>query len=226
MKDVAEHLGISPSTVSRALSNTGYVSQELRAKIERVAIELDYQPNLLARNLRKQFTNMIGLILPDLRSPYYTDVAQALESLLAAHGYHLLLSVSNEDPESELSYLQAMQKQRVAGIIISSVGRNDEYIGHLVQQGIPVVAHSREVQASGVDNILAPNEEGAYLATRHLIEQGHRRIGIVCGPQELNTGRDRLQGYLRALSEFGMPPDDELIKVAAFQRKFGALAAA
>jgi transcriptional regulator with XRE-family HTH domain len=83
MKDVAEHLGISPSTVSRALSNTGYVSQELRAKIERVAIELDYRPDLLARNLRKQFTNMIGLILPDLRNPHDTDTAQALESLLA-----------------------------------------------------------------------------------------------------------------------------------------------
>ena len=113
MKDVAEHLGISPSTVSRALSNTGYVSQELRAKIERVAIELDYQPNLLARNLRKQFTNMIGLIPPDLRNPYYTDVAQALESLLAAHGYYLLLSVSNENPESELSYCFASVKMRL-----------------------------------------------------------------------------------------------------------------
>jgi LacI family transcriptional regulator len=106
------------------------------------------------------------------------------------------------------------------------IGYNDEYIGHLVQQGIPAVAHSREVQANGVDNIFAPNEEGAYLATRHLIEQGHRKIGLVCGPQELNTGRDRLQGYLRALSEFGIPPDDERIKGAAFQKKFGALAAA
>ena len=83
MKDVAEHLGISPSTVSRALSSTGYISQELLARIERVAIELDYQSDLLARNLRKQFTNMIGLILPDLRYPHDADTAQTLESLLA-----------------------------------------------------------------------------------------------------------------------------------------------
>ena len=226
MKDIARHLGISASTVSRALNNTGYVSQDLRLQIERAVIDLEYQPNLLARSLRTQFTHMVGLIIPDLNNPHYTGVAKAVESLLAAHDYRLLLSVSNEDPASELSYLQAMQKQRVAGIVISSVSGNDDYIGHLIRQGIPVIAHARTVKAKGVDSVVAPDGDGAYIATEHLIALGHRRIGIVCGPQELSTGRDRMNGYLRALKHAGIPVDEKLIKIAAFQRNYGAEATA
>lgn len=226
MKDIAEYLGISPSTVSRAINNTGYVSQELRARIDRAVLALDYQPNLLARGLRKQATTMIGLVVPDLMNPHYTGVAQAIEGFLAAHDYRLILSVSNEDPNSELFYLQALQKQRVAGVIISSAGKNDKYLGRLVEQGIPVIAHSREVKSPGVDNVLAPNVEGAFEATKHLIGLGHRRIGIVCGPQELSTGRDRLRGYVKALTESGIPVEELLVRVGAFQRSFGAEAAA
>jgi len=225
MKDIAKYLSISPSTVSRAINNTGYVSQELRCKIEQAVRDLDYQPNLLARGLRKQATNMVGLVVPDLMNPHYTGVAQTIEGLLAGHDYRLILSVSKEDPESELFYLQALQKQRVAGIIISSAGKNDQYLGHLVRQGIPVVAHSREVKSPGVDNVLAPNAEGSLEAMRHLISLGHRKIAIVCGPQELSTGRDRLRGYVDALTEAGIPVRESLIKIGAFQRSFGAEAA-
>jgi LacI family transcriptional regulator len=226
MKDIAEYLGVSPSTVSRAVNNTGYVSQELRHRIEQAVRELDYQPNLLARGLRKQATNMVGLVVPDLMNPHYTGVAQTIEGLLADHDYRLILSVSKENPQSELFYLQALQKQRVAGIIISSVGKNDPYLGHLVRQGIPVVAHSREVKSPGVDNVLASDAEGALQVTRHLIHLGHRKIAIICGPQELSTGRERLRGYTEALTEAGISVQESLIKVGAFQRSFGAEAAA
>jgi len=226
MKDIAEYLGVSPSTVSRAVNNTGYVSQELRHRIEQAVRELDYQPNLLARGLRKQATNMVGLVVPDLMNPHYTGVAQTIEGLLAEHDYRLILSVSKENPQSELFYLQALHKQRVAGIIISSVGKNDPYLGHLVRQGIPVVAHSREVKSPGVDNVLASDAEGALQVTRHLIHLGHRKIAIICGPQELSTGRERLRGYIEALTEAGISVRESLIKVGAFQRSFGAEAAA
>lgn len=226
MKDIAEYLGVSPSTVSRAVNNTGYVSQELRHRIEQAVRELDYQPNLLARGLRKQATNMVGLVVPDLMNPHYTGVAQTIEGLLAEHDYRLILSVSKENPQSELFYLQALHKQRVAGIIISSVGKNDPYLGHLVRQGIPVVAHSREVKSPGVDNVLASDAEGALQVTRHLIHLGHRKIAIICGPQELSTGRERLRGYIQALTEAGISVRESLIKVGAFQRSFGAEAAA
>lgn len=226
MKDIARHLGISASTVSRALNNTGYVSQELRIQIEQAVIALEYQPNLLARSLRTQFTHMVGLIIPDLNNPHYTGVAQAVESLLAAHDYRLILSVSNEEPASELTYLQAMQKQRVAGIVISSAGGNDEYVGHLIRQGIPVIAHARAVKAKGVDSVCARDGDGAVMATRHLIALGHTRIGMVCGPQELSTGRDRMKGYLQAMKDAGIVVDERLIKIAAFQRHYGAEATA
>ena len=226
MKDIARHLGISASTVSRALNNTGYVSQDLRTQIEQAVIDLEYQPNLLARSLRTQFTHMVGLIIPDLNNPHYTGVAQAIESLLAAHDYRLILSVSNEEAASELSYLQALQKQRVAGIVISTASGNDEYIGHLIRQGIPVIAHARAVKAKGVDSVLARDRDGAYTATKHLLALGHRRIGIACGPQELSTGRDRLNGYLRAMSDAGITVDEKLIKISAFQRDYGAKATA
>lgn len=225
MKDIAAYLGISSSTVSRALNNTGYVSEELRRKISQAIVELDYQPNLLARGLRKKSTNLVGLIVPDLMNPYYTSVAQAIEGLLAAREYRLILSVSNEDPASELSYLQALQNQRVAGVIIASTSKNNEYLTHLVQQGVPVVAHTREVRSRLVDNVLAADSEGGYAVARHLIELGHTRVGVICGPQELSSGRDRLQGFLQAFKEADIPIDTRLIRIGVFQRAFGARAA-
>jgi LacI family transcriptional regulator len=225
MKDIAAHLGISPSTVSRAINNTGYVSEDLRAKIYRTVTDLDYQPNLLARGLRKKSTNLVGLIVPDLMNAYYTGMAQAIEGLLAAREYRLILSVSNDDPASELSYLQAMQKQRVAGIIIASTSKNVEYLSYLLKQGIPVTAFMREVRCRAVDNILARDVEGAYQAMRHLLDLGHHRIGIVCGSQDVSSGRDRLKGCMQALLEAGISIDNQLIRIGAFRRAFGTQAA-
>ena len=221
MKDIAAYLGISPATVSRAINNTGYVSESLRAKILKAIEDLDYQPNLLARGLRKRSSSLVGLIVPDLMNAYYTWAAQIIEGLLAAREYRLLLSVHNDDPVSELSYLQAMQKQRVAGVIVSSTGKNHDYLEYLLREGIPVVAHIREIRSRSVDNVIPADVDGAYVAVKHLTDLGHRRIGVVCGPQELSTGRDRLAGYLRAMEGVGMPVDCSLIKIGAFRRGFG-----
>ncbi len=200
MKDIARHLGISASTVSRALNNTGYVSQELRIQIEQAVIDLEYQPNLLARSLRTQFTHMVGLIIPDLNNPHYTGVAQAVESLLAAHDYRLILSVSNEEPASELTYLQAMQKQRVAGIVISSAGGNDEYVGHLIRQGIPVIAHARAVKAKGVDSVSLAMETVLY--GNHLMHGN--AIGCV-GQAEYRSGIRDFSMKIRIVCTFKAP---------------------
>jgi LacI family transcriptional regulator len=221
MKDIAAHLGISPSTVSRAINNTGYVSGDLQAKVHRAILDLDYQPNLLARGLRKKSSSLVGVIVPDLMNAYYTGAAQIIEGLLAAREYRLVLSVHNDDPASELSYLQAMQMQRVAGVIISTTGKNHDYLKYLLREGIPVVAHAREVRYKSVDNAILADKEGAYTAVKHLIDLGHRRIGVICGPQGLSTGQERLAGYLNCLRDAGIPVDQSLIKIGVFQRAFG-----
>ena len=226
MKDIAAHLGISPSTVSRAINNKGYVSEELRAKVQQAALDLDYQPNLMARGLRNKSSYLVGLIVPDLMNPFYAGTAQIIEGLLSAREYRLVLSVSNDDPASELSYLKTMQKQRVAGVIISTTGKNHDYLGNLLREGIPVVAHAREVRFKSVDNVIPADKEGAYGAIKHLVDLGHRRIGIVCGPQGVSTGRERLAGYLQCLADARIPVDHALIKVGAFRRAFGDQATA
>lgn len=220
MKDVAAHLGISSSTVSRAVNNTGYVSEEMRAKISDAISALEYQPNLLARGLRKKSTSLIGLIVPDLMNPYYTGIAQTIENLLAAREFRMILSLTNDNPMSELLYLQEMQKQRVAGIIISTSGHNQEYLNSLSRAGLPIVAHMREIRSRTMDNVGAPDCEGAQTAVNHLVGLGHRRIGILCGPQILSTGRNRLMGYQQALKAAGIAADTRLIKIGAFRRPF------
>lgn len=223
IKDVAKHTGLSPSTVSRALNKSGYVSAETQRRVDEAVATLGYQPNLMARSLKGKPLHLIGLIMPELSSLYDNAIAKSIANALYGHNYSLILSISNEDPNIDLSNLKMLQEKRVDGIIYVHPmgGSNSEFIQRLVQQGMPIIELSRRREEVLLEAVLADNVQGAYELTQYLIDLGHRRIGLVLGETDLTTGQNRLAGYRRALADAGLPIDPDLIRIGSFTLQHG-----
>lgn len=226
IKDVARRASLSPSTVSRALNNSGYVSNDTRQRIEAAVVELGYQPNWMARGLKGKPSHLVGLIIPDIFNVYYTAIAKSVTDTLRAHNYELILCVSNEDCELDLNYLRVLRDKHVDGIIYTppACGSNSMFVRELVRSGIPIVELNRQRDKDVLDAVLADNFQGAYQMTQYCIEMGHRRIGFVLGDSNLTTGRRRLEGYERALNNAGIRLDPALIRAGEFSRAYGETA--
>ena len=209
IKDVAELAGVSTATVSRVLSGKAGVSAALRAQVEEAIKALDYRPNLVARTLRAQQSVTVGLIVSDICNPFFTDVSRAVEDTLYAAGYTVFFCNADENPEKERLYLEAMHAQKVAGLIYSPTRQQTENFEAL-EILIPTVILDRAVPSAAVDMVLIDNEDAAYRLTRHLIENGYRRIGVLLGAAS-TTGRERYKGYERALQEYGLSPAQQLV---------------
>lgn len=223
IKDVAKRAGLSLSTVSRALNKSGYVSPETQRRVDEAVAELGYQPNWIARSLRGKPVHLIGLIMPELVSLYDNTIAQSIATALRAHHYGLLLCVTDEDAEIDLSYLKMLQEKRVDGLIYVHPlrGGNSAFVRTLAQQGLPIIELHRRREEDLLDAILADNVQGAYQLTNYLIGLGHRRIGLVLGETELTTGKNRLTGYRQALAEADLPIDPDLIRLGSFTHFHG-----
>jgi DNA-binding LacI/PurR family transcriptional regulator len=221
MKDVAKLAGVSVATVSRVLNNKPNVSPELRSKVLEAVEELNYRRDRVARSLRAKTSLIIGLIISDIRNPFFTSVVRGVEDVAYDHGYTLLLCNSDEDPAKERLYIDIMLAERVAGVIISPVAEVDNYSSVLLHAGVPVVAMDRRMRDLEVDTVVVNNVEGVYQAIGYLIEQGHRRIGFIGGPMRTTTGRERQEGYQKALAEHGLELDQALIKIGDFKQDSG-----
>jgi DNA-binding LacI/PurR family transcriptional regulator len=223
IKDVAKRAGLSPSTVSRALNRSGYVSAQAQRQVDQAISELGYQPNWMARSLRGKPSGTIGLIIPDILNVFYTALARSVSATLRAPGYALILCVSNEDPEIDHEYLETLWEKRVDGIIYAhpAVGHNSPFVRELAKRGMPMVELNRQREKDILDAVLADNFQGAYQMTEYLIQRGHCRIGLIVGELALTTGKDRLAGYRRALEDAGIPLDSNLIRTGTFTREYG-----
>lgn len=223
IKDVAKRAGLAPSTVSRALNKAGYVSEEAQRRIDEAVRELGYQPNWMARSLKGKPSRLIGLIIPDIFNVYYTAVAQAVSDALRALQYELVLCVSNEDPQIDLHYLRILQEKRVDGIIYAhpAHGNNSLVVRELAKNGMPIVELNRQREKDLLDAVLADNFRGAYQMTEYLIGMGHRRIGLIVGEPDTTTGKNRVEGYRRALEDAGIAMDPALVRVGSFSRAHG-----
>lgn len=204
IKEVAEEAGVSTATVSRVLSNKPHVRPEIRHQVLAAVEKLNYRPNLVARNLRAQQTNTIGLVVSDIRNPFFTDISRAVEDMAYAAGYRLILCNTDENPQKEQLYLNLMQDENVAGVIFSPTRQSAANFAEM-SITFPTVVVDRQV-ADEVDQVLIDNVAAAYKATIHLLENGYRRIGAVFG-QSSSTGRERCQGFEMALSEYGLIPN-------------------
>jgi LacI family transcriptional regulator, galactose operon repressor len=226
IKDVARRAGLSPSTVSRSLNNSGYVSAETRRRVDEAVAALRYQPNWLAQGLRGKPSRLIGLIIPDISNTFYTAVARVVSSTLRARDYELVLCVNEEDADIDLQYLRILQYKRVDGILYThpAHGSNSSTLRQFAASGMPIVELNRQREKDLLDATLADNYQGAYMLTEHLIRRGHQRIGLILGETSVITGAERLRGYRDALNDAGLPVEACLVRTGSFTRRHGEAA--
>jgi len=225
IKDVAKQAGVSPTTVSHVINETRFVSEELRARVLEVMKELNYQPSAVARSLRRGETHTIGLIFPDNANPFFAEVARGIEDTSFEHDYSVILCNSDDNLRKELLYTNVLAEKRVDGILFVSAGNSTENTQALQERGIPLVVVDREVRGVDVDSVLTDNVHGGWLATHHLVELGHRRVGCISGPSDITPSADRITGYRQALQEAGISVDESLIVRGDFQYESGHWAA-
>ena len=213
INDIARALGISPSTVSRALKDHPDISTETKKVVKEYAEQVNYRPNALALSLKRQRSNTLGLIIPEIAHHFFSSVISGIEEIAYAKGYRLIICQSNEDYQREVMNTQVLLDNRVDGIFIS-ISKTTTDHGHfkdLIDSGIPIVFFDRVSEEVETDRVVTADFEGALMATSHLLERGCRRILHLASPQHLLIGRLRLEGYRKALSNYGLDPGQGII---------------
>ena len=210
IKDVADAAGVSTATVSRVLADKPHVRPEIRERVLAVVEALNYRPNRVARSLRVQKSNIIGLIVSDIQNPFFTAVSRAVEDMAYERALSVFLCNTDENPQKEKLYLELMRDENVAGVILSPTRQTADAFADVANLHLPMVMIDRRVRDIEVDSVVIENIEAAYKLVEHLINDGHQRIGAIFG-SDSTTGRERHEGYLRALKEHGIKVLPELI---------------
>jgi LacI family transcriptional regulator len=204
--DVARRAGVSPMTVSRVVNGSGPVSPKMRARVELAIAETGYMPNTLARSLRARRTDTIALVLPDMTNPFFTTLAQGVETAAREAGISLLLANSDEREDEEDRLVPMLLQRQVDGILVAPAGTGAETIRVCREREVPLVIVDRRPGALGADVVRADSESGALDLGRLLLRLGHRRMGVLSGPASVPTAVDRVAGFTRALvDEAGIP---------------------
>jgi LacI family transcriptional regulator len=204
LRDVAQRAGVSPATVSRVLNNNPRVGHAKRLQVLQAIDELGYRRNRVASNLRRQRVQMIGIVMSDIENPHFTQMVRAAEDAAYQRGYRVIVCNSDEDPVKQQSYLEMLAAERVAGAIVTPTEAGAREISDLIDLGTSVVAFDRVVDDPRADAVLVNNLSGSRLATAHLIEGGHTRIGFVGGLPSVQTGAERLAGYVETMRDAGL----------------------
>lgn len=213
LSDIAATVGVTPMTVSRVINRNGYVSDETRQKVLQVVKDMNYRRNGLARNLKRQRTDTIGLVLGDISNPYSTELARAVKETCSVRGYNVFVCISEHSAKEDIAAFESLANHSVDGIIVASRSNRDgnEYLRGIVENNVPVVVIGRDFQHEAVDYISTDNLNGGFEATQHLIDLGHERIGFIGATLSNKDNLKRLQGYLRALEQHDIPIDERLI---------------
>ncbi len=213
IKDIARILGISASTVSRALKDHPDISVSTKEQVNKVATELNYRPNPIALSLRSRRSNVIGVIIPEIVHYFFSSVISGIEKVASEHGYSVIVSQSGENFDKEVALCDTFLNSIIDGLLISVSKETTDY-SHLNlfrEEEIPVVFFDRMIEEFACDRVIINDFDGAYKATEHLIIEGRRRIVHFAGPQTRLIGRNRKDGYLQALRNNGVVVDETLI---------------
>jgi LacI family transcriptional regulator len=210
--DVAGEAKVSIATASRAINGQRHVREETRAQVLQAAERLNFRPSSLARGFRAQRSLTIGMIVPDISSPFYAAALRGAQHMLRRQGYTVLVCDTEEQPHREREAIDLLIGQRVAGLILASVATDDSSVSQLLgHRSMAVVAIDNRLDGHSTDTVLVDNVAGAKLLTSHLIGHGHKRIGHVAGILAETSGADRLVGYTQALYEARIPFSPELV---------------
>lgn len=213
IKDIAKMLGISKSTVSRALGGRSDIHPETKQKILELAHQLNYEPNALAINLKQQRTNTIGVIVPETINRFFARAVGGIQKRADMAGVNVMICQSNESYITEKKNLQSLISSRVDGLVVSISRETDrsDHFTTLLQRGIPLVFFDRIREDIDTSQVSTDNYEISFAGTKHLIDQGCKRIAYVSGPEHLSNSRSRLKGYVDALRHSGLPVHESLI---------------
>ena len=213
LSDIADAVGVTAMTVSRVVSGEGYVSEVTRKKVLKAVKDLNFRRNGLARSLKRQRTETVGLVLGDISNPYSTELARAVRETLSNRGFNLFICISEHSANEDVVAFESLANHNVDGIIVATRSNEtgDRYLRTLVETNVPVVAIGRDFRHKDVDVVSTDNLKGGFEATQHLIDHGHRRIGFIGANLSSGSKLRRLQGYLQALEHNSITLDERLI---------------
>ncbi len=205
IREVAQRANVAPITVSRVLNNSGYFSQEIKDRVEAAAAELHYVPNMLARSLRSNRTQTLGLVLSDITNPFWTTVARGVEDAASQQGFNVILCNTDEKAAKQAEYLSVLLRKRVDGILLVPARSTPEAVQMIQKQGVQVVVMDRRVPGATVDTVRGSSTQGAYELVAYLLGLGHRRIAMLSGPENVSTAQERVQGGQQAFAMTNQP---------------------
>lgn len=223
IKEIARLLGVSKSTVSRALRDSSEISEATKAKVLDLALQLKYSPNPIAISLLRNKTQTIGIIVPKIDNPFFSTAIAGAEEFAYNRGYHVMIYQSHESYEREVSTVKHLAMRRADGLLVSVSSQTAKY-DHFLElqaQGIPVVFFDRVPTEVKTHKVLVDDYKGSFEATEHLIQQGCRKIAHVTGPLNLVISRNRLSGYKDALRKYNLPANDEWVVSSEFSLEEG-----
>ena len=211
INDIARMAGVSKTTVSRVLNNTGYVNQETRDNISRIIEETNYFPSATAVNLSKRESTTIGVVVPEIDNSFFAEILQGITEVCDKNDLSMLCCDTQNNAEKEARALRMLSQQRVRGVIITpAITYTDPQASRTFKKllsslNVPVVMVDRELEGAQWDGVYYENFQSAYQATVELIKSGHRRIGILTGDLQLKLGQDRFKGFLQAMEDHDLP---------------------
>lgn len=213
IKDIASRLGISASTVSRALKDHPDISVETRLKVQTLAKKLGYKPNTIALSLRSSRSYTIGVIIPQIVHHFFSSVISGIENIASQNGYNVMIYQSNETYERELMNIQAMMSSRVDGIIMSITKEtlDAEHLEEIASNNVPIVFFDRSCNNFQADRVIIDDFKAAFVAVEHIIKTGCRKIVHFAGNKNLQIGKLRRLGYRNALVKYDINPKDEWV---------------
>ncbi|MFZ5999826.1 MAG: LacI family DNA-binding transcriptional regulator [Bacteroidota bacterium] len=218
IRDIARILGISKSTVSRALNNHYDVNPETARKVHELAAQIDYQPNVLAQHLKTQHTNIIGVVIPETINRFFAKAVGGIQQVANSAGYNVMICQSNETLALERTNVQTLLSSRVDGLLVSVSRETDrhDHFQHVLNREVPLVFFDRIIEELEASQVYSDNFDITFQATEHLIEQGCKRIAFVAGPKHLYNSKHRLNGYLEALRKNNIKVSESLIVHATY----------
>ena len=220
IKDVAKYTGLSIATISKYI-NGGNVLQQNKVLLDDAIEKLGFKVNEIARGLKTNKTMTIGILIPSLENIFSTSIISCVENILMDYGYSTIICDYKQRPDLEKSKFDFLLHKAVDGIIIMPQNIDKERIELVLAKNTPVILIDRTLKDLECDVVLVDNLNASYNAVEHLISKGHRRIGIICGPQNIFTAQERLKGYYRVLEDYNVAVDEEIIKFGDYEFESG-----